>query len=396
MLRGLHAGRVAYTAAALRQHRHVHATLPSQAIDEDGKSSWIHGSIESNNVEGRHQFPVSQFGRFTLETAIPVVIRSLDGSPECPEIGVVQMVETAVIDVVAKAGGSSVEGVFEQVQTDNEGHDLSIRAVCEPGHELRHELQVWLPFSMGVDVKATDAAPKVLVRSLEGGVSVDSDGGLVELKSIKGGQVDVVTNTGDVTGTSLQGDVTITTVEGNIDLGKVQALDLNLTATGTGSIMARALYANNTNVHTDAGAVTLGAVHGKAAISSNAGSIKIGTAEGNITITTKTGSAAVHLNECDSAECTSSSGSITVSMLEDQAATVLVQEPGTTLHGSVTVLSAEGAGMVTGTTKVSGEGTINGGGFPLVVGSPEGKVTINTKSWFEASMESAALLNASQ
>lgn len=47
----------------------------------------------------------------------------------------------------------------------------------------------------------------MLVRSLEGGVSVDSDGGLVELKSIKGGQVDVVTNTGDVTGTSLQGDV---------------------------------------------------------------------------------------------------------------------------------------------------------------------------------------------
>ena len=38
-------------------------------------------------------------------------------------------------------------------------------------------------------------------------MSVDSDGGLVELKSIKGGQVDVVTNTGDVTGTSLQGDV---------------------------------------------------------------------------------------------------------------------------------------------------------------------------------------------
>ena len=68
---------------------------------------------------------MSQFGRFTLETAIPVVIRSLDGSPECPEIGVVQMVETAVIDVVAKAGGSSVEGVFEQVQTDNEGASSS-------------------------------------------------------------------------------------------------------------------------------------------------------------------------------------------------------------------------------------------------------------------------------
>ena len=101
----------------------------------------------------RHQFPVSQFGMFSLETSIPVTIRSLDGSPECPEIGVVQMAETAVIDVVATDGSAASEGAFDLVESANEGHDLAIRAVGEQGHELH----VWLPFSMGVNVKATDA-----------------------------------------------------------------------------------------------------------------------------------------------------------------------------------------------------------------------------------------------
>lgn len=226
------------------------------------------------------------------------------------------------------------------------------------------------------------------MRSLEGGVAVDSSSGDIELKSIKGGQVDVVTESGNVIGSSLQGDVTITTKNGNIDLGKVQALDLNLT-TSSGSVMARALYANSTMVQTDTGAIILGALHGKAKITSDAGSIKIGTAEGHVIVTTKTGSSAVHLNECQYAECTSTSGSVSVSMLEDQAATVTIQEP-SAINGNATLVGIDGIGT---DAAVSGEGSINGGGFPLTVGSPEGSVSINTKSWFEASMESTALLN---
>jgi DUF4097 and DUF4098 domain-containing protein YvlB len=176
------------------------------------------------------------------------------------------------------------------------------------------ELHVWLPFSMGVDVTATAAGPKVAVRSLEGGVAVRSPVGLVELKSMKGGNVNVVTETGDVVCTSLQGNIAITTGQGRIDVGKVQALDCNL-VTESGSIMARAVYANSTRVSSISGTITLGAIHGDCAIVSGDGTVRVGTAEGKVAVTTTEGDIGIHLNACKAASLRSGSGDVCMFVL---------------------------------------------------------------------------------
>ena len=52
-------------------------------------------------------------------------------------------------------------------------------------------------------------------------------------------------------------------LQGSVELGKVQALQLNV-RTVSGNISAKALYHNNASIQSESGAITVGAMHGAA------------------------------------------------------------------------------------------------------------------------------------
>lgn len=374
-----------FLAAAAASRRAGPAVVPRAAIASPRWYSrrWVDGSDlneeEVARLEDALLLETDQFGTLVLNTSVPVSIRPLDNSAECPPLDIGAMLTTAVVEVSGDANALPLT-------TSRNGDSLAIDATAVPDGLT---LNIWLPFTMSVNVQTTEAddaatatatatLPSVTIQSIEGPVKVATKAADVTLTSCKGGRAEATTESGAIFANSIQGDIAFSSDSGEIKIRKVQALQFTVSSR-TGDIYARALYSNNNNIHTKSGSVVLGAIHGVSEIISEAGDVYIGTAEGSVAVVSTTGNIDAHVCNCATVSLISESGDVVLNMPDEENATLDVSAGKVTFGSEIDMANIDAGPS-------AAIGLVNGGGMAAKVASPGGTAHVDHKSWFAASM----------
>ncbi|KAM4618769.1 protein FAM185A isoform 2-T2 [Polymixia lowei] len=124
----------------------------------------------------------------------------------------------------------------------------------------------------------TQGEGNVQIRKMECDVcKVQTERGNCILHSVKGHQVEVLSDGGNVTGIgTIHGNVDISTSgDGAVDVKKIQGTTMNV-STEHGPLKVKAIYAESTSVSSSSGRVELGNVHGNATVNSGSGDVIVG------------------------------------------------------------------------------------------------------------------------
>mmetsp|Transcript_35072 Transcript_35072/g.91753 ORF Transcript_35072/g.91753 Transcript_35072/m.91753 type:complete len:377 (-) Transcript_35072:1438-2568(-) len=330
--------------------------------------------------------PASQFGTLTVRSGVDTTVRALDGSPSCPVPDDVEGLTSLIhISTGGAACSDTLAGIA--VQTTDDG-DVTVDA---SGLGVGSTLEIWAPFSMGIAASTLGDEPAdtvVGVRSMEGPVTVETAAGHIELTKLKGGSAEARSTSGNITATSVQGNVEFESESGSVSIGKIQALVLRVT-TGTGNIAARALYSNTTEVSSQAGAITLGSIHGDTNVVSGSGDVFVGSTEGSLTVRTESGGVEAHMANATAVELVSETGDVrTTTTGEGPLRITVVPEADTAIEVDKAAVSYRASTTESQTRvdfNIAAGGDDEESDAAHVAICTTGKVAVGIKSWFEAS-----------
>ncbi|XP_038061318.1 protein FAM185A-like isoform X2 [Patiria miniata] len=158
---------------------------------------------------------------------------------------------------------------------------------------------LWLvevPMSYDVKAVTTDEA-SVTVEHLENQTcKVQTDKGDIVTKKLKSDKVSLRSTSGDVNCMKmLQGNITIATGDyGNVTTDRLQGQEVSINA-GSGAILVKDVYANNSSFGSVNGGINLGNLHGDVAVSCKEGNLNIGSLDGSLTAHIDKGDITVYL-----------------------------------------------------------------------------------------------------
>ena len=161
--------------------------------------------------------------------------------------------------------------------------------------EVTEPAVVWIPCSLSKTTVISTRDGTLSFENLDGSLDIQATTANVVLDNIKGADIFVSTESGDIRAWLVQGCVSLKTISGNMLIKKAVASDLTLSSL-YGNICCQAIYAKNTLIST-AGAVVVGTVHGITHVQGGPADVHIGSCEGYIVVMHGTGSARLPLLE---------------------------------------------------------------------------------------------------
>ncbi|KAM4618768.1 protein FAM185A isoform 1-T1 [Polymixia lowei] len=232
----------------------------------------------------------------------------------------------------------------------------------------------------------TQGEGNVQIRKMECDVcKVQTERGNCILHSVKGHQVEVLSDGGNVTGIgTIHGNVDISTSgDGAVDVKKIQGTTMNV-STEHGPLKVKAIYAESTSVSSSSGRVELGNVHGNATVNSGSGDVIVDGSNGYLKVSSHSGDIDAYVGDSGSAELHSQEGAVCVRVPSSKRAAVELCGPLVDISPEVVLHEAE-SNTAKGQTAVTGY--VNGKPQAdqwIKAQAERGSVRLKTQSWFES------------
>eukprot|EP00051_Salpingoeca_urceolata_P012040 m.149725 g.149725 ORF g.149725 m.149725 type:complete len:407 (-) comp17354_c0_seq6:54-1274(-) len=355
--------------------------------------------------------PLSQFDRLQINTCLPVHVQALNEIPEAflplLEASVGGALPPLVEVKYALFELSSGAVAVSELELEQRGQDASagtapaLVATVIPSDTEALEpdnddavLNVWVPFSCDVSIRAASVVPNVCpdvsVERVEGRIDIEGDAGACRLKSMKSPSIAVNWNSGVVHATSLHTDLDVRTQSAKVVIGKTQGnkIDIN---TASGQIDCKALYADDISISSSQGEIALGEVHGSVHILSDGTSVFVGSVDGSIDAKSQGGLMDVYLNRIKRPSFLEAGGGlVNVGVSPDLDAHLQIDSRETDLEAlrelPWATLGDEGSQQV----------VCNQGSETVHVSNREGLVEVRPVSWMDASFKIIQRVSASE
>ncbi|CAL8358282.1 unnamed protein product [Lota lota] len=338
------------------------------------KCSDITGKQE-RQVLGQWNFVVDPFCTVLSRLGCSVAVRSLDphAFPEANQ---------AFVVVYGSSVDRSVKLDQFKVHYDSQNKELSILA-DRVSSDMSVELTTSIKSNLNI---VTHGAGAVHIQNMECDVcKVQTGQGSCILQSVKGHEVEVLSDGGHVTGVgTIHGNVNIrTSGDGAVDVKKLQGTVMHV-STEHGTLKVKAIYAESTYVSSSSGTVELGHVHGEATVKNVSGDVIINGSNGSLNVWSNSGNIDAYVGQSGSAEVFSQSGAVCVRVPSSLRARVDLV--GTSVEISPEVTLQEAKYSVTGgQTQVTGYVNGNPGTEQSIKAEAgQGVVSLKTQSWFES------------
>lgn len=221
------------------------------------------------------------------------------------------------------------------------------------------------------DVEAKTSAGDIEAGNLRGNVQLISSAGDLDVKDMVGGDIALRTSAGDVNTQNLQGNIEISTSAGDIQMGDVAANGVLSVRTSAGDIDAQDVRADEINIETSAGDISVKSMNGRSVLESNAGDIQIEEMEGALEASTNAGNIEVNLQSSHALKLRSNVGDIDIRAPHSFRADLDLE--GSDLHLD---LRGEFSGRKSDRTV---KGIFNGGGVEVHARSQMGSVSLQNR-----------------
>ncbi|EGD80626.1 hypothetical protein PTSG_01214 [Salpingoeca rosetta] len=253
---------------------------------------------------------VSQFATVRISSSIPVHVQSLEPARRPSALKEDASVDDRTRVHIELKPDRSMHGGLTQddLCIDHEGENLVVKC-----HRQGATLNVWVPFSCGVDAELKEADESsspadLIVSKMEGGaISFKTGRGSCFLAGVKTSAVNGTSDAGNLVIDSLLGNVSYQSTTGSVFVRRVQSQEFDVElASGTASV--EALYSDVTRVATESGHISVGDAHGPGSYRSDTGDITLGTVDGPMDVWTRTGNVFMHVARAVNGTVNSDSG----------------------------------------------------------------------------------------
>jgi DUF4097 and DUF4098 domain-containing protein YvlB len=172
-----------------------------------------------------------------------------------------------------------------EVQIEQNGNDIHVRGDKGWDNRVRVEFQVNVPKEYNVDLSTGGGS--IDVSDINGNVKLHTSGGSIAIGDVDGGDVDARTSGGTIKVGDVKGDLKVDTSGGSINLGKITGSSTIHTSGGSISV---AQGGSDTDAYTSGGGINIGPSKGNVKVRTSGGGINIATVNGDVDADTSGGS----------------------------------------------------------------------------------------------------------
>lgn len=229
-------------------------------------------NVVAKNSTLNKSFEVSNGGTLTID--------SDKGAIEIESTGKNQV----LVEVRKKARNKKTLDEFE-VNFNQSGDDIFIEGNGSWNDKVSVKYIIKVPSTFNLDLKTGGGSIKI--GDLSGVIKLNTSGGSIKVDDVAKGSVDAHTSGGSIEVGDVNGNLKVNTSGGSITLGNVTGTSKINTSGGSIKLGSGG---NNVNADTSGGSIKIGPVKGDVDVDTSGGSIVVGMTKGNVKADTSGGS----------------------------------------------------------------------------------------------------------